>query len=241
MLFLNNEHTKDALIYIGSNDLIHGDIKPGNILVSKRDGRLRAFVGDFGLTGKSGGTPIYMAPEGFNKDSRMVEKTDLYSFAVMVLFLMFPAELAIKLLFLPIEENWEELTENLSRFPLLLSIIKSLVPDPDDRPDFESWKDMISKMKTFDEDWLRKRINSEILERNGVEFGHLNKALEKEGGLYFYILDYYGYDIRSSQVNENEWYNLSTAKSQMEKLSLPQSNAEGGEIRNISTGRFCGL
>ena len=62
-------------------------------------------MGDFGLTGKSGGTPIFMAPEGLDKDSRVVGKTDLYSFAIMVLFLMFPAELAIKFLFLPIEEN----------------------------------------------------------------------------------------------------------------------------------------
>ena len=87
--------------------MVHGDIKPGNILVSNRDGRLRAFVGDFGLTEKSGGTSIFMAPEGLNKNSRVVWKTDLYSFAIMVLFLMFPAELAIKLLFFPVSGNVE--------------------------------------------------------------------------------------------------------------------------------------
>merc|ERR1712135_156298 len=106
------QDTLDALIYIASKELIHGDIKPGNILVSTRDGRLRAFVGDFGLTGKSGGTSIFIAPEGLDKDSRIIGKTDLYSFAVTVLFLMFPAELAIKLLFLPIEENLEQLTDS---------------------------------------------------------------------------------------------------------------------------------
>ena len=220
----------DAIVYIANQNLIHGDIKPGNILVSNRDGRLRAFVGDFGLTGKSGGTPIFMAPEGLNKDSRIKVKTDLYSFAIMVLFLMFPAELAIKLLFLPIEENSEELTKNLSEFHLLLWIVNSVAADPEHRADFESWKVIIREMKTFDENWLKSRIDSEILERNGVDFGHLEKALEKEGGLYFYILDYFGYDIRSSKVNGNEAYKMSTAISKRQKLSLLQSLLQIGII-----------
>ena len=82
-------------------------------------------MGDFGLTGKSGGTPLFMAPESLDKSSRVIRKTDLYSYAVTVLFLMFPAELVIKLLFLPMA-NWEK-SETLSRFPLLLRI-KNLVP-----------------------------------------------------------------------------------------------------------------
>ena len=232
---MNKEHAKDALIYIASKDLIHGDIKPGNILVSNRDGRLRAFVADFGLTGKSGGTPIFMAPEGLNTDSRIKVKTDLYSFAIMVLFLMFPAELAIKLLFLPIEENWEEFNESLSEFPLLLWIFESLLPDPLERVDFDSWKVIIQEMKNFDKNLLKNRINCEILQQNGVDLSHLNKALEKDGGLYFYILDYFGYDIRSSQVNENEAYKMSTAISQIQKLSFLQSKPEMGKI---SKGRF---
>ena len=82
-------------------------------------------MGDFGLTDKSGGTPIFMAPEGLDQDSRIIRKTDSYSYAVTVLFLMFPAELVIKLLFLPIE-NWEQ-SKSLSRFTLLL-LIKNPVP-----------------------------------------------------------------------------------------------------------------
>ena len=95
----------DAIVYIANKNLIHGDIKPGNILVSNRGGRLRAFVADFGLTGKSGGTPIFMAPEALNTDTRVLGKTDLYSFAATVLFLMFPTDFALKLLFYVILEN----------------------------------------------------------------------------------------------------------------------------------------
>ena len=83
-----------------------------------------------------------MAPEGLNKDSRVVEKTDLYSFSVMVLFLMFPAELAIKLLFFPISGNLDiwEFRQSLSRFPLIDWIFKSLRSDPEKRVDFDSFE-----------------------------------------------------------------------------------------------------
>ena len=168
-------------------------------------------MGDFGLTGKSGGTPMFMAPEGLNKDSRIVAKTDLYSFAVTVLFLMFPTELAIKLLFLPISENLEIFIQNLSGVPLIRWIYKSFRRNPKKRSDFESWRTV-----------LRLRLKYK------VDMSHLDKALEKEGGIFFYILDYFGYDIRSSQVNENEAYNLSTAISQIQNLSLLQSNIDLG-------------
>ena len=96
-------------------------------------------MADFGLSGKSGGTPIFMAPEGLNKDFRIVAKTDLYSFAVMVLFLMFPAELAIKLLFFPIPGNLDiwEFRQSLSRFPLIHWIFNCLRSDPKRRADFD--------------------------------------------------------------------------------------------------------
>ena len=213
--------------------MVHGDIKPGNILVSNRDGRLRAVVGDFGLTEKSGGTSIFMAPEGLNKDSRIVEKTDLYSFGVMVLFLMFPAELAIKLLFFPVSGNLQNFNQSLSRFSLLHWIFRSLRTHPEARPNFDSWR--VVEMKGFDENWLLEKIGSEVLEKNGVDLSLLDKALEKEGDLYFFILNYFGYEIGSSKVNENEAYEISKAVSRMENLSLLPSNAQLG---NISIGQF---
>ena len=231
----NKEHSKDALIYIAGKDLIHGDIKPGNILVSNRDFRLRAFLGDFGLTEKSGGTPIFMAPEGLSKNARIVGKTDMYSFAVTVLFLMFPADLAMKLLFLPITENWEKCQNSLSDFPLLLWILNSLCSNPEGRADFDSWKVIIEEIKTFDKIWLAGRIKSEILEENGVDLSPLSDVFENEGGVYFYILDNFRHDIRSSQVNQNDAYKMSTAISQIQNLSLLKSKVELGLI---SKGKF---
>ena len=192
-------------------------------------------MGDFGLTGKSGGTPIFMAPEGLSNNSRILGKTDLYSFAVTVLFLMFPAELVIELLFLPMTENWEKFQDSLSDFPLLLWIINSLCSIPEERADFDSWKTILQEIKTFDKIWLAGRIKSKILEENGVDLSPLSDVVVKESGIYFYILDYFGNDIRPSQVNENEAYKMSTAISQIQNLTLLQSKVELGLI---SKGKF---
>ena len=216
------------MVYIASQNKIHGDIKPGNILVSKRDGRLRAFVGDFGLTEKSGGTPRFMAPEGLNKDTRIVGKTDLYSFAVTVLFTMFSGDLAIKLLFFPIAENLETFVKSLSRFPLLQCIFESLRSDPKTRVDFDSWSIAISEMKkNFDKNLLMTKIDSQTLLGNRVQIDILNQTVEKEGGLYFYILEHFGYEISSSKVNENEAYKLSKAISD---TSMPYSKRHHGTV-----------
>ena len=90
-------------------------------------------------------------------------------------------------------------------------------------------------MKDFDKNWLIEKIGSEILEKQGVDLSLLGKALEKEGDLYFFILEYFGYDIGSSKVNENEAYEISKAVSRMENLSLLPSNAQLG---TISIGQF---
>ena len=63
----------------------------------------------------------------------------------------------------------------------------------------------------------------------------LQKAVDEESGFYFFILEHFGYDIRSSQVNENDFYYLSTAISQKLKLS---SIGAKSKIDLISTGLF---
>ena len=184
-------------------------------MVSQRDGRLRAFLGDFGLTGKSGGTPIFMAPEALDKDSRIIGKTDLYSFAITVLFLMHPFDLAIKLLFIPVVEDLELLRPSLFRSPLLRCIFKSLRSDPKKRIDFDSWKNVLQNL-------IR-------------ELHPFNKAVEKEAGINFHIQNYFGFDTSAGQLNENQAYKLSSAISQLQNLSLLQSNAQLGLI---SKGSF---
>ena len=212
------------MIYIAGKHLIHGDIKPGNILISQREGRLRAFVGDFGLTGKSGGTSMFMAPEGLDKDSRIVEKTDLYSFAVTVLFLIFPYDLAMQLLFLPISQDLEYFRQTLHRFKLLEIVFKSLRWNGEKRVTVQSWSvvaDLIKGLEVLmlvgknekdkkEEEKIWNKIWKTNLESKGVVLDPLKKALLNESGFIMNLID----------VNQNEaWVMTNTHVSHVQKLS----------------------
>ena len=158
-------------------------------------------MGDFGLTGKSGGTTIFMAPEGLDKDARIIGKSDLYSFAVTVLFLMFPVDLALKLLFLPISEHLEIFLQSLYRFPLLELIFKSLRSNPEKRNSLQNWSISLKGIYNFDENMLIGKITSENLKRKGVILDPLNKASISEAG----------FEMDSIDVNKNEAWVMSKA------------------------------
>lgn len=73
--------------YLLKFNLVHGDIKPENIIVMQRDGKRIFKIIDFGsiteifsITNKAG-TPSYLAPERF-KGSAINEKTEIFSIGV---------------------------------------------------------------------------------------------------------------------------------------------------------------
>ena len=106
-------------------------------------------------------------------------------------------------------------------------IVDSLLPAASKRADFDDWKFIIEEMKSFDPSLFTNRITPEILQNSGVDLGHLEDLIEgSEGGLYFFILDKFGFDITTSQVNKNVYYNLSTAISHMQKLSTLESKRQ---------------
>jgi len=73
--------------FLGKLDLVHGDIKPENILVSKRKEKFVFKMVDFGSITEAysdisrAGTPSYLAPERFDQ-APITEQTEIYAIGV---------------------------------------------------------------------------------------------------------------------------------------------------------------
>lgn len=133
----------DGMRYIHSKGVIHRDLKPANILV---DTDCVIKISDFGISKLmsveeqtmtlGAGTQKFMAPEIINEDDHYNEKVDVYSFGVLLFFILSGGEFPkIKMFDIPlgkkapIPETFTELAKG------LIDECWNLVPA--DRPSFE--------------------------------------------------------------------------------------------------------
>lgn len=85
----------EAIDYMHDKRVVHRDIKPENIVYNVIEGKINAFITDFGVSVILGstqssfrtheiGTPRYMAPELWDKNARGTKAVDIYSFGIML-------------------------------------------------------------------------------------------------------------------------------------------------------------
>jgi len=151
-----------ALAYAHDNDMIHRDIKPGNIML---DEDKRVVLTDFGIakivsgqqltaSGTMLGTPAYMAPEqGLGQPGD--HRADIYSLGVVMYQLTigrppFQADTPIALVLKHVNDPLPPLSTFTTDLPKGLEriIYRSLAKDPEER--FQSAQDMVELLNDLE-------------------------------------------------------------------------------------------
>ncbi len=115
-----------GLAYLHRHQVLHGDLKPENLLVFTTDNQeLQLKLIDFGLShpklALSGGTPAYMAPEKILKES-VDERSDLYALAVIFYQLLTGANPFVR------DNLTETLQAHLQHLPSSATLLDSKIP-----------------------------------------------------------------------------------------------------------------
>ena len=131
--------TKFSLIVLDQNGLSHKDLKPANFLVEWRPTEeptvqnLKVVLSDFGLVGRTGGTPVYASPEFLDP---VVGKSDLFSLGRLFTFMVTEEKSVFyALLFLPVQlqNNQNNIRRIVGQIPILNFILKMTNVLPADR------------------------------------------------------------------------------------------------------------
>ncbi len=170
----------DALQEAHSIDLIHRDVKPSNVIASRRGGVFDvAKLLDFGLVQNVGvaadhdnkltvqgivlGSPPYMSPEQAMGKSNLEARTDIYSLGGLAYFLLtgrppFDRETPMQILMAHVYEQVTPLSEIVPDIPPDLEeiILRCLSKAPNDRfQDAESLEEALAECENGNQ-WSRK-------------------------------------------------------------------------------------
>ncbi|QDT63714.1 serine/threonine protein kinase [Calycomorphotria hydatis] len=155
--------TAEALKHAHELNMIHRDIKPDNILVTKK-GIIK--VADFGLakamdedvsmtaSGTGLGTPLYMPPEQARNAKHVDQRTDIYALGCTLYYMLtgelpFKADNTIELITLKEKGMFTSAKKLVPEIPdgLDLIIDKSMAKNPDQR--YSTVEEMLSNMASL--------------------------------------------------------------------------------------------
>jgi serine/threonine protein kinase len=167
----------DAAQFFSGHDLVHGDIKPENILVLRDAAQMKFKLIDFGsVTGtfsitSRAGTPSFLAPERFRGDP-ISERTEIFSIGV-TLFLALSGKYPygeIEPFQTPAFRAPLRLTGLNAHIPAWLESValRAVAVEPDDR--YQTYSEMKFDLQNPEKvrPWFRK--DTPLLERNPLLF-----------------------------------------------------------------------
>lgn len=172
-----------ALKYAHSKDIVHRDIKPGNILISKK---AEIKLADFGIaigekeqdspsiteSGVALGTPAYMPPEQFENSANVDQRADIYALGIMLYEMVtgskpYPGTLSIETLN-TIKKGKYIAPNKIDKTipPVVCQLIKKMLkPNPKHR--YQSTVPILNKIKKYlkhyDTHSIRVQLAREIL------------------------------------------------------------------------------
>ncbi len=172
----------EALGEAHSKNLIHRDIKPGNIFAANRGGvydvaklldfglaKPLADLDDSGLTqeGSITGSPLFMSPEQASGEVPPDARSDIYSLGVVAYYLLageppFAGTNAMKVMIAHISKQPDPLLERNASLPedLCAIVMRCLAKDPEDRfQNAESLREALSDCRDAD-NWSRSEARS---------------------------------------------------------------------------------